>query len=95
VSEVSPLEFLEAVFNNENLPLSVRMRAAIEAAPYRHSKLSTTANFHIDGTRSFAEALERAIARSRAPVPQPALIEHEPLPASELSKPFARLVRRF
>jgi hypothetical protein len=93
VTEVTPLEFLEAVYNNENLPLSVRMRAAIEAAPYRHSKLSTTASFLFDGTKSFAEALERAIARSKAPLP--ALIEHQTLPASELSKPFSRLQRRF
>jgi hypothetical protein len=41
----SPLEFLEAVYLNEQLPLTVRMRAAIEAAPYRRPagwRLQTT-----------------------------------------------------
>ena len=32
--EPTPLDFLKAVYLNEGLPLTVRMRAAIEAAPY-------------------------------------------------------------
>jgi|SRR5215471_582622 len=32
----TPLEFLQAVYSNEGLPISVRMRAAIEAAPFIH-----------------------------------------------------------
>ena len=42
-SQPTPLDFLTAVYLNEQLPLSVRMRAAIEAAPYRHPKLTATA----------------------------------------------------
>jgi hypothetical protein len=57
----TPLEFLQAVYCNEGLPLHHRMRAAIEAAPFVHAKLSVTASF--DG-KSFAVALESAIARS-------------------------------
>jgi hypothetical protein len=39
----TPLDFLQAVYCNEGLPLSTRMKAAIEAAPYVHPKLSATA----------------------------------------------------
>ena len=55
--EVTPLEFLEAVYSNEKLPLTVRMRAAIEAAPYKHPKLSAAAIGHFEG-KTFAEALD-------------------------------------
>jgi hypothetical protein len=65
--EVTPLEFLEAVYLNEKLPLTVRMRAAIEAAPYKHPKLSAAAIAHFEG-KTFAEALDRCIERSRGPV---------------------------
>ena len=90
--EVTPLEFLEAVYRDEELPLSVRMRAAIEAAPYRHHKLTAMAVGHFEGN-DFASALERAIIRSQQPVP---LLNGpvEELPASELKKPMARY-RRF
>jgi hypothetical protein len=86
--EVTPLDFLEAVYCNPNLPLATRLKAAIEAAPYRHPKLSAAAIGHFDG-QTFAEALERAIERSKSPVPMlngPV----EELPASELKKPFVR-----
>jgi hypothetical protein len=58
----SPLDFLTAVYLNEELPLSVRMRAAIEAAPYRHPKLSATA---LLDPEDFAQKLDRAITRVR------------------------------
>jgi hypothetical protein len=61
--EITPLDFLEAVYLNPDLPLPTRMRAAIEAAPYKHPKLSASANVHYDDT--FAAQLERAIERSR------------------------------
>jgi len=59
--EPTPLDFLRAVYLNEGLPLGVRMRAAIEAAPYLHPKLSATAILTPD---DFATRLDRAIARS-------------------------------
>jgi hypothetical protein len=62
---VTPLEFLEAVYCNENLPLTVRMRAAIEAAPYKHPRQSAVAIAHYGP--NFADALEKAIERSKAP----------------------------
>jgi hypothetical protein len=92
--EITPLDFLEAVMLNPNLPLTMRMRAATEAAKYRHGRMSAVAVGHFDG-QSFAEALERAIKRSEAPLPLPApgpVIEHDP---EELKGPMARLDRRF
>jgi hypothetical protein len=55
------LSFLQAIYRSANVPLSVRMRAAIEALPFESPKLSATAIIQGD---SFAERLERAIARS-------------------------------
>lgn len=94
---VTPLEFLEAVYLNENLPLTVRMRAAIEAAPYKHAKLSASTVVTMDG-RSFAEQLDRCIERSAngPPMLNPPTIEHEPLVSGEeLRRPFPRNYRRF
>ena len=73
----TPLEFLTAVYCNENLPLHHRMKAAIEAAQYCHPRLSMTATITEAG---FAEALDRAMARSGK------LIEHV-RPDGEGSKP--------
>jgi hypothetical protein len=70
--EPEPLDFLKAVYLNEQLPLSVRMRAAIEAAPYVHPKLSAMAVSSLDGA-SFAAHLDKAILRPREP---PRQIEH-------------------
>jgi len=43
MKEVDPLSFLKAVYMNAELPLSVRMRAAIELLPFTHPKLAVTA----------------------------------------------------
>jgi hypothetical protein len=43
MKEIDPLTFLKAVYMNAELPLSVRMRAAIEALPFTHPKLAVTA----------------------------------------------------
>jgi hypothetical protein len=40
----TPLEFLQSIFRDETVPLPVRMKAAIEAAPYVHPKLTAIAN---------------------------------------------------
>ena len=71
-----------------------QLRMLIEMLPYIAPKLSATAIATMDGG-SFAEALERAILRSHSPGP---LLNGpvEPLPASELKKPFVRSnYRRF
>jgi hypothetical protein len=57
----TPVEFLTAIYCDENVPLPVRMRAAIECAPYVHPKLSATA---VMSSEDFGDRLERAILRS-------------------------------
>jgi hypothetical protein len=59
----SSLELLQLVYRNPAVPLSVRMRAAVEALPFEHPKLSATA---ILGGGDFADRLDQAIARSNA-----------------------------
>jgi len=92
--EPTSLEFLQAVYRNEQLPLSVRMRAAIEAAPYEHAK-RTAINIDYWNGDSFGAQLDRAIERSRRP---PKMIDVTPVPvphpASELKGPMVRLRRR-
>ena len=63
MSEVdhTPIAFLRAVWCNERLPLSTRMRAAIAALPFEHPKLAVTAQ--VDG-RGFAAKLEAIRARN-------------------------------
>jgi hypothetical protein len=70
------LEFLQAIYQNQEIPLGVRMRAAIEALPFETPKLSATAIVPDDG--DFAERLKRAIIRSR----ELKLIEHQPSPGA-------------
>src|SRR5262249_35770537 len=57
--QITPLEFLEAVYTNEDLELPVRLRAATAAAQYVHPKLEARANFNFDET-NLKRRLERA-----------------------------------
>ena len=82
------LKLLQAIYKDKKQPLNVRVRCAIEALPFETPKLSATAITSMNGN-SFAEALERAIARSNSPVPLlngPAPPE---LPAETLKRPFS------
>jgi hypothetical protein len=69
VEDMSPLDFLKAVYRNEKLPLHARLRAAADAAPFCHAKLAVVANVSED---DLAERLMRAIERSSK------VIEHRP-----------------
>jgi len=57
------LQLLQAIYRDKRQPLNVRVRCAIESLPFEVPKLSATAIATMDG-QSFAEALERACARS-------------------------------
>jgi hypothetical protein len=71
------LEFLQAVYLNEQLPLTVRMRAAIEAAPFEHPKMTAVSVGYLTAN-TFAERLDRAIdASNRAKVIEGRVIEVE------------------
>jgi len=57
------LALLQAIYRDRQLPLPVRMRAAIEALPFESPKLSATALLHPGD--DFASRLDRAIDRTR------------------------------
>ena len=80
MKETDPLSFLKAVYMNAELPLSVRMRAAIELLPLTHPKLAVTA---VVSEQDFATVLDRRLKRieeMRAKVieAKPAQIEAKP-----------------
>jgi hypothetical protein len=54
------LEFLQAIYRDTQAPLSVRMRAAIEALPFESPKLSATA---IVQGQDFAALLDARLKR--------------------------------
>ena len=63
-AEVTPLDFLCAVYRNAGLPLAMRLRAASTAAQYVHPKLAVIAT----GTSgNIAERLERLILEQKKP----------------------------
>ena len=66
-SEATPLDFLRAVYLDPAQPMSLRVRAAVEAAPFAHPKLSAV----FDLGHSFGARLEEAIRRSEALLPKP------------------------
>jgi len=61
--KVSALETLKAIYQNAEMPLHTRMRAAVAALPFESPKLAVTA---VVTTQDFAERLEKAKARSDA-----------------------------
>jgi hypothetical protein len=66
VEGTNALDFLQSIYRNTDVSLSVRMRAAALALPFESPKLAVTAYIAED---NFAERLERALARS-AKVPK-------------------------
>jgi hypothetical protein len=88
------LQLMQNVYRNRKLPLTVRVRCAVEAAPYENPRVSAVAVTSMS-SQSFAEALDRAISRSKGPL----LLNSPPeLPAEELKGPFPNYrnnLRRF
>ena len=60
MKEVDPLTFLKTVYMNMDLPLSVRMRAAMAVLPFTHPKLAVTA---VVSEHDFATVLDRRLKR--------------------------------
>ena len=86
MKEIDPLSFLKAVYMNAELPLSVRMRAAIELLPFTHPKLAVTA---VVSEQDFATVLDRRLKRieeMRAKV-----IEAKPAQIEAKSNPMPRI----
>ena len=83
------MHFLKAVYMDAKLPLSVRMRAAIEVLPFTHPKLAVTAQVT---ENDFAELLDRRLRRME----EAKLIEHQPQVETKPLKPrlSARRYRR-
>jgi hypothetical protein len=66
-------ELLKATYQGRYRPTPVQLRAAAIAIQFESPKLTATAASSMDGEH-FAAMLERAIARSQAPL----TIEHQP-----------------
>jgi hypothetical protein len=59
----SALEYLQSIYKNPMQPEHTRIRAAAMALPFESPKLAVTG--HVNDSTSFAQALEKAIQRSR------------------------------
>jgi hypothetical protein len=57
------LRFLQAIYRNPEVPLPVRMRAAMAALPFENPKLAVVAT--VDGNKDFAFQLDQAVERTR------------------------------
>jgi hypothetical protein len=92
MKEIDPLNFLKAVYMNAELPLSVRMRAAIELLPFTHPKLAVVAQV---SEGDFAALLDRRLKRIQQQ--EMKVIEAQPQTQTiEAPKPRPRIAdRRF
>ena len=92
------LQLLQTVYRDRKQPLNVRVRCAVEALVHEYPKLSAVAHARFDFASELEKAterLERAKLRS-AQANLPLLNgPTEPLPASEMKKPFKHYRRRF
>jgi hypothetical protein len=89
------LQLLQNVYRDRKQPLRLRVTCAKEALAHEYPRVSAVAVSHMNG-QDFASALERAIERSKAPLPLPApkVIDHDPpVTAAEMKAPFSRYRR--
>jgi HEAT repeat protein len=82
--DVESLDFLQAVYRNNSLPLSVRMRAAEAALPFERPKLAAVLSATMD---DLGDKLERArlraiggLASPAGPMPEPRALSRPGLP---------------
>jgi hypothetical protein len=85
------LEFLQAVYCNDQLPLVVRMRAAMACLPFESPKLAVTA---VVSDQDFASLLDERI-KNMERVNNGRTIDAKPVPQVEVKPPLPRLPRRF
>jgi hypothetical protein len=69
----TPLDFLRSIYSNEAVPLPVRMRAAIEAAPYCHPKLQVSINADAHFGKLIEARMRRAGRSDIVGAPAPAI----------------------
>jgi hypothetical protein len=70
-ADASPADFLRAVYTDPGVPLPLRIRAAVECAPYFHPKLAATFAFGPRLGRDLEEAIARSEGRPGVTPPQP------------------------
>lgn len=92
MKEIDPLSFLKAVYMNPDLPLSVRMRAAIELLPFTHPKLAVVAQV---SEGDFATLLDQRLKRiAEAEANDGKIIDGTTKPEIEVKPPMPRLADR-
>ena len=87
------LQLLQAVYRDRKQPLRLRISCADKCLKHEYPQISAVGVMSISGQESFAEALDRCIARSQGPV----LFNAAPpeLPAEELKRPFSNYRNNF
>jgi hypothetical protein len=91
--DIPLLELADSVVRGKMKLSPPQMRLLIELLPYHAPKLTAVATTAIEG-HSFAELLDKAIERSQRPLKLIEARPVQPLPASELTRPFPRMKRR-
>lgn len=76
--DATPLEFLQAVYCNESLPLQARLKAAVEAAQYVHPRLAVTGIVEGQNIAALLEARLARIKKGEIGLNRPAVIDAVP-----------------
>lgn len=90
IDGANALAFLQAIYRDRQAPLSVRMKAAIEALPFESPKLSATA---IVQGQDFAALLEARLKRTQELAPPHAKALAVEVPDQRVSEDFINPAR--